>query len=191
MNRHNHRIIYKAKSKNSVSRKEKIMTPERFYETIEPFKEKLYGFAFRMLGNRDDTKDALQDVLLKLWKMRFEIDTGRVESLAMTIMKNVCIDRLREKKKLNGHTSDFAEINGYTLTNFGDKDLLKRVGEEIKNLPEMQRVIIDLKDIQGYSYEEIGQITGLNINAIRVNVSRARKKLIEIFGKEVTNEYGT
>jgi len=167
------------------------MTPERFYETIEPFKEKLYGFAFRMLGNRDDTKDALQDVLLKLWKMRFEIDTGRAESLAMTIMKNVCIDRLREKKKMNGHTSDLAEINGYTLTNFGDKDLVKRVGEKIKNLPEMQRVIIDLKDIQGYSYEEIGQITGLNINAIRVNVSRARKKLIKIFGKEVTNEYGT
>jgi RNA polymerase sigma-70 factor (ECF subfamily) len=110
------------------------MTPERFYETIEPFKEKLYGFAFRMLGNREDTKDALQDVLLKLWKMRFEIDIGRVESLAMTIMKNVCVDRLREKKKLNGHISESPEINGYTLTNFGDKDLVKRVGEEIKNL---------------------------------------------------------
>ena len=86
------------------------MTPGRFYETIEPFKEKLYGFAFRMLGNREDTKDALQDVLLKLWKMRFEIDTGRVESLAMTIMKNVCVDRLREKKKLNGHISESPRI---------------------------------------------------------------------------------
>lgn len=168
------------------------MTPERFYEVIEPFKEKLYGFAFRMLGSEEDTKDALQDVLLKLWKMRFEIDPGRkVESLAMTMMKNVCIDRLREKKKLNGHSSAIAEVSGYTLTNFSDKDLVQRVGEEIKKLPGLQRVIIDMKDIQGYSYEEISEITGLNVNAIRVNVSRARKKIIHVFGKEVTNEYGT
>ncbi len=166
------------------------MTPERFYEMIKPFSEKLYGFAFRMLGNRDDTKDALQDVLLKLWKMRFEIDTGRVESLAMTIMKNVCIDRLRQRKKTNGHSSGIADGKEYII-NYDEKDLVKRVSEEIKNLPEMQRVIIDMKDIQGYSYEEISEITGQNINAIRVNVSRARKKLINIFGKEVTNEYRT
>jgi len=161
------------------------MTSGEFEKLIEEQKGKLFRFAFSILKNSDDAKDAVQEMVLKLWKNRRSLDASRnLESYCLNALKNQCFDFLRkEKHKLDYQNSN--EQKTFVEPETGNSDLVEKLKQELKNLPEQQRMAVELKDFQGYNYEEISEILEQNINAVRANVSRGRKKLYEIFKEEL------
>jgi len=165
------------------------MKEKEFLEILEPITHKLFGIALRLLGNPEDANDTLQEVLLKLWKMRKNLkQDGNIEAYSLRMINNQCIDRLRKEKKINSYTFDESKnVKKYDSdnTDFEDKDMVEFIISEVNKLPFKQRISIDLHDFQGYSYKEISQITNMTVNAIRINISRARTCIIEKFDKEV------
>lgn len=157
------------------------MTLETFKIEVLPVKDKLYRFSLRMLGNRDEAEDIVQDTLMRLWTKRTKLSSYRsIEAFAMIITKNLCLDLLRTRKRITVDLVDEHAVDTnspYKLTEL--TDTINRVYEEIDKLPEQQKMIIHLRDIEGYDFDEIADIMDLSLNVIRVNLSRARKKVKE------------
>jgi RNA polymerase sigma-70 factor (ECF subfamily) len=161
------------------------METEEFKSLVLPFKDKLFRLADTMLDNRPESEDVIQDVYLKLWNMRAELSKyNSVEAFAVTVTKNLCIDKLRSYRSKNQNEDGLeqikipSEINNPEYT-FELKESLQQVHEIIRTLPKQQSVVLHLRDIEQYSYDEIEGMTGLSRNNIRVTLSRARKKMRE------------
>lgn len=154
-----------------------LMDKDQFWQIIHPLQKSLFGFAIRMLKDRDWAEDALQDVLEKLWRIRDQLDPERnPKSLAMTMMRNKCIDLMKKNGRYvgEGQVPVMAVESGLE-----HKDMIAQLRARMELLSTQQRMIVELKDFQGFSYEEISEITEMSINTLRVNLSRARKKLTE------------
>lgn len=162
------------------------MNPEEFKIQVLPVKNKLFRLSFRMLGGIEEAEDAVQDALVKLWTKRDElVKYNSIEAFAVTITKNICLDRMRSKsfrtERISERTAAAAfPDHGDTLEK---RDLTGFVRKIIDSLPDQQKAIIHMRDIEGMEYEEIAKIMELNVNAIRVNLSRARKKVRETIVK--------
>ncbi|HSH50212.1 MAG TPA: sigma-70 family RNA polymerase sigma factor [Bacteroidales bacterium] len=172
------------------------MTAEAFKENVLPLNRKLLGFANHFMKDIDDAKDIVQEIYIKLWNMRNKLDKyNSIEALAMRMTRNLCLDKIKLKKTipLNGN------INKEKDTSYLDKEqheelniVVKRVKKAINLLNEPQKTIIQLRDIEGYDYEEIAQILKMNVNTVRVSLSRARKKIRELVTQKYYNhEPGT
>ena len=163
-----------------------------FKQRILPVQGRLFRLAQLFLRNREDAEDTLQDVLLRLWTNRQQLDSYQsVEALAVQMTKNICLDRL--KAHVRQKTTDdpdlpsvqAAGVSPYQQLELSDSvDLIHRL---IDDLPEQQRYILHLRDVEEYSFDEIEQVTGLSINNIRVILSRARQRLRDNYIK--TNDY--
>jgi RNA polymerase sigma-70 factor (ECF subfamily) len=157
------------------------MQIEQFKTDIIPLRQKLFLSALKYLQNEEDAEDAVQETLLRLWKIRDQLDdVSSPGAFAMQTLKNICIDRLRTAKE---HT----EINDFHTGANSDtpysvmerKDTVDMVRKIIENLPELQRIVIQMRDVDGYELQEIADITGTQIGAVTVNLSRARKRVRE------------
>jgi RNA polymerase sigma factor (sigma-70 family) len=157
------------------------MLARDFKTDVLPISNKLLRFALQILQDEEEAKDVLQDIFLKLWQKRDEL--GKVENLeafAIRMIRNRCFDLIRSRrtislegmKKMNRTEEDCSDTDH--LVNAETAGLVKRV---IAGLPDLQRTVIHLRDIEQLEYEEIADATDLNVNAIRVNLSRARKKV--------------
>ena len=142
---------------------------------------KLLRFAFQILQDEEEAKDVLQDVFLKLWQKRDELEkVENLEAFVVRMMRNRCLDLIRARrtvslevvKKLDQREEDKPETDHLEIAD--SVGLVKRI---IGELPDVQREIIHLRDIEQLEYEEIADATQMNVNAIRVNLSRARKKV--------------
>ena len=157
------------------------MEIKAFKKELIPVKDKLYRLARIMLKNHEDAEDALQEIYMKLWKNNELIeDLKSPEAYAMKMMKNLCLDRLKSRKNktmvaVEEHDIGKENITPFSMVSFDNlKDLMLKL---FSTLPEQQRMVIHMRDIEHYSYQEIEQVTGMNVNAIRVNLSRARKSV--------------
>jgi len=165
------------------------MDANTFKIKVLPLNTKLYGFALRILNDTPEAEDIVQEVFIKLWNMRKKLDSYKnIEALAMSMTKNLCIDKIRRRKTIKLEEKHYNNNNNINEKNNSDNiieqnKLISKIHIAIKELPEQQHIIIQLKDIEGYDYEEISQIMQMNINSIRVCISRARKKLREIIIK--------
>jgi len=161
------------------------MTDSEFEKIIIQQKEKLYRFAFSILKQKEDAQDAVQEVVLKLWNKKKILNSSEnLESYCMSSVKNYALDLLRKnKQQLKYKSSGLTTVT--ENSNIENRDLIEKMRTELQQLPVQQRMAIELKDFQGYEYEEISEILEMNINAIRVNVSRGRKRLYEIFKDEL------
>ena len=142
----------------------------------------MFRFAYSLLSNRQEAEDAVQEVYLKMWDMRTELAKYKsTEALMMTITKNLCLDKIKTKK--NKAISLNVSINPHSSNDPQDiterLDLVNRVKQVIQKLPEQQKVIVHLRDVEGCDFEEIMKITGQELNYVRVNLSRGRKKIRE------------
>ncbi len=159
------------------------MTAEAFKENILPMNRKLLGFANRFMQDIDDSKDIVQEIYVKLWNMRDDLGKyNSIEALAMRMTRNLCLDKIKLKKTvpLNGVVRE--DVLDDALVNERQSDLkiaAVRAKNAIEKLDEPQKSIMQLRDIEGYDYDEIAQILNMNINTIRVSLSRARKKVRE------------
>lgn len=157
------------------------MSTDRFYTEVYPLRDKVYRFAYSLLKVTEDAEDATQEVLLKLWKRKETLNQYRsVEAFTMTMTRNYCLDRLRLKSNQTSELSVVVkDVQSLPDHKAELKDSASKVFELMKSLPEQQRQILMLKDVEQYNYEEIAEIMGIEINTIRVNLSRARKKIRE------------
>jgi RNA polymerase sigma factor (sigma-70 family) len=169
------------------------MNLEEFQNRVLPAKNKLFRFALRMLGNEDDAKDVVQEVFIRIWNGRDQMDQiQNMEAWCMRITKNLSLDRLRAQQRRGTQPlEDSFDIQQADLT----PDQRTEMGESMQNvsqliaaLPEKQRQIIHLRDIEGYSYNEICDIMEIDMNQVKVNLFRARNAVREKLLK--INAYG-
>ena len=159
------------------------MELEKFKSMAMPLREKLLNFARSMLRNDVDAEDAVQEAYLRLWTVRSQLDNHpNVGGFAMQTLKNICIDRLRaEKYNLSLDNVNIVEnsITPYTYTE--QKDSATIIRRMIDSLPETQRRVMMMRDVDGYELEEIADIMGAEAATVRVNLSRARKTVRDKF----------
>ena len=175
------------------------MLAREFRNEVIPLSNKLLRFAFQILQDEEVAKDALQDVFLKLWQKRDELEkVENIEAFAMRMIRNRCLDMIRSRRNT---LLEIANKGKFTTEDISANDHLENadtvilIKHIISGLPELQRTIIHLRDIEQLEYEEIAKATDLNINAIRVNLSRARKKvrdeILKIQNYGITENYNT
>lgn len=154
------------------------MQKQEFLNIVMPLKDKLYRMAKRILVSHDEAEDAVQEVFLKLWNGKESIKKySKPEAFAMTMTKNYCLDRLKSKQASNLTIvhQNYKSYDSRTEDQVEAKDGASMVFEIMKQLPEQQRIIIQLRDVEEYEYSEIAEVMEMNETAIRVNLSRARK----------------
>jgi len=169
------------------------MTAEEFKNRMMPCSRKLYPMMRRFLGGEEETKDALQDLMLKLWNKRDHLELcANPEGYIATMARNFCIDI---KKKPRVQTTDlsfqdkFQPATGEYDPDAGEK--LEHVHRILLQLPENYREVLQFREIDGFSYEEIEALTGYGMPYIRVLLSRARIKLKKELEKIYNYEKGT
>jgi RNA polymerase sigma-70 factor (ECF subfamily) len=169
------------------------MNIEMFESQVLPTKNKLFRFAFRLLGSSEEAKDVVQEVFIKLWNGREQLaDIQNMEAWCMRITKNLSLDRLRARQRRSTDSiSDGFEIRHEALTPHERTEIhenMQQINEMIAALPEKQRQVIHLRDIEGYSYNEICDILEIDMNQVKVNLFRARNAVKEKLIK--MNAYG-
>lgn len=167
------------------------MTQTDFTKLVLPFKDKVFRLAKRLLVSREEAEDATQEILIKLWKNKEKIEDYRnVEAFSMTMTKNFCLDRLKSKQAQNLKIvhSNYQDHNVSLQREVENKDSVDWVSKIIEELPEQQKIILQLRDIEEYEYDEIAKVVDMNPTAIRVALSRARKTIREKLTN--THQYG-
>lgn len=167
------------------------MDAEEFKERVLPVSHRILRYASRLLGNEHDAEDVVQDIWLKLWNIRGELGNIKsMEAFAYRMTRNLCLDKIKLKKpkyyddrEEGAFRYDEADHSPNPESSLELKDTVERVNQIISRLPEQQKTLLQLRDVEELEYEEIADITGLEINTIRVNISRARKNVRETIQK--------
>ena len=167
------------------------MNQSEFLKSVLPFKDKVFRLAKRLLVSTEEAEDATQELYFKLWKNKEKIAAYKnVEAFAMTMTKNYCFDRLKSKQASNLTLihSNYKEKETALEKKIEHTDSVNQVHLLIDKLPEKQKLVIQLRDIEQYDYEEIGKMLDLKPTAVRVALSRARKTIREELIKQ--HNYG-
>ena len=146
------------------------MELETFKITVLPLRQKMLNFSRRLVEDAADAEDVVQEAFIKRWYIREKLDAYHsVEALAMQVTKNLSLDKI----KLSEAVSPDEQLE--------QKDAAECIRRLIAQLPTLQQTIIRMKDIEGYELAEIAEITATPVENVRVNLSRARKKIREQF----------
>jgi len=150
------------------------MTEREYNECVTNYSDNVYRFILKNLRHEEDARDIVQTAFEKLWSHRREVDPGKSKSYLFTIAYHQLIDHLRRSKRvqLRDEFREEARISDRPAHN-----LKKVLDEALARLSEVQRSLVLLKDYEGYTYDEIGQITGLNESQVKVYLHRARIQL--------------
>ncbi len=155
------------------------MTPEVLTETFKSLSDGLYRVAYYILESENDAQDAVQDLFVKLWGNRDQLDTVlNFKAYCTTLMKNLCIDRLRKEQRVQGIEAGTDIIESRRVDeDYDAREKLERVLAAIERLPERQRDVMKMYVLEEMSYDEIAQKTGMTNLTLRVLLSNARKTL--------------
>ena len=168
------------------------MKSSEFKLLVMPYSSRLYRMAFRLMNSREEAEDIVQEVYVKLWGMRNELPNyNSIEALCVRITRNLCLDQLR-RRKVNHvalkaeqtKTASYPETPSEDLEKKEDAELVHRL---ISALPEPQRSLVHLRHLEGKDYDEIAEMVNMNVNAIRVSISRARKQMREMIEKQYSS----
>ena len=150
-----------------------------------PIKQKLFRFALHLLGNEEDAKDIIQDAFVKVWHNKEKMgELQNLEAWCMRITRNLALDKLKSKKYRITDDLDRAQevpaAHQHTPHQQAERsDLMRRVHGLIRGLPEKYRTILQLRDIDGLSYQEIAEVLHIEMSEVKVNLHRARKQVRE------------
>jgi RNA polymerase sigma-70 factor (ECF subfamily) len=156
------------------------MTEKEYNHCVTSYADNVYRFILKNLRHEEDARDVVQTAFEKMWRNREDVDAQKSKSYLFTVAYHQMIDHIRKVKRiqLKDEFSDEIKVQNKPVTN------LKKVLEEaLSRLSETQRSLVLLKDYEGYSYEEIGKITGLNESQVKVYLHRARIQLKEYLVK--------
>jgi RNA polymerase sigma-70 factor (ECF subfamily) len=147
------------------------MTEHQYNECVKLYADNVYRFIVKNIRHEEDARDIVQTAFEKMWRHRDAVENEKSKAYLFTVAYNQMIDHLRKVKRMN-LTEDFAEIKA---TNYqANTNVQKILHEALNRLNETQRSLVILKDYEGYNYEEIGRITGLNESQVKVYLHRAR-----------------
>lgn len=154
------------------------MNVKEYNKTVDELGQRLYTFIYNNLKDADDSKNLVQDSFESLWINRNKIDMNTVKGYLFTLAYRKMIDHIRKNQKMKNYLAEMKiEIDYGFENNYESKDLVSRGFEQLN---EKYRNCILLRDLEGYSYEEISKITGLSSAVVRTNIFRGRKALQKI-----------
>lgn len=157
------------------------MDYKEFCDIYLPLTDGLYKVAFYILESEQDAKDAVQDLYIKLWNSRDTLDSvHNPMGYGIRLLKNICIDRIRKESRhpREGLSEDLPAADTADGPQAA-KEQTARLQRAIRNLPEGQRTVLEMRLLRGMSNEQISKETGMSNLAVRVMISRARKKIKE------------
>lgn len=147
------------------------MTVNEYNICVDKYADGLFRFILKNIRNVDDARDVVQDTFEKLWIKATEVSFDKAKTYMFTTAYHTMIDKIRKEKRL----VSVEEVKIHHLSHEKQySDLQEVLHKAIENLPEIQRSVLLLRDYEGYSYEEIGEITGLNESQVKVYIYRAR-----------------
>lgn len=146
------------------------MTASEYNRCVDDFADGVYRFVLKNIRDTEAAKDIVQDTFEKMWRLRDGIDAPKAKSYLFTAAYRTLVDYTRRRKN---RVSDEKLVHWESESDF-NIDLREMIDKALDTLPEDQRVVITLRDLEGYSYEEIGEITGLNESQVKVYIYRAR-----------------
>ncbi|KYG82698.1 RNA polymerase sigma factor [Roseivirga echinicomitans] len=169
------------------------MDVAQFKTDVLPLKNKLYRFAFNIVKDEELAKDVVQECMIKVWEKRDEVKhINNLEAWCMQVTRNKALDKLRSKhvKKTDLFEVEFdtRKEKDTPVVLAERNEIMNRIQFLIDALPNRQREVMQLRDIEGYSYKEIADMLEIDINLVKTNLFRARRKLKESLIKE--NAYG-
>ncbi|MHA4808235.1 RNA polymerase sigma factor [Flavitalea flava] len=150
------------------------MTEKDYNDCVTSYADNVYRFILKNLRHEEDSRDVVQTAFEKLWKNRHEVEMIKSKSFLFTIAYHQMIDHLRKTKRIHLREEFREEAR---VTDTPAHNLKKVLEVALARLNETQRSLVLLKDYEGYSYDEIGQITGLNESQVKVYLHRARIQL--------------
>jgi RNA polymerase sigma-70 factor (ECF subfamily) len=148
------------------------MTEQQYNECVTLYADNVYRFVVKNIRHEEDARDIVQTAFEKMWRNRDAVDNEKSKSYLFTIAYNQMIDHVRKVKRIS-LTEDFSET-GRGVSYQVSANVQKTLQEALMRLNETQRSLVMLKDYEGYNYEEIGRITGLNESQVKVYLHRAR-----------------
>lgn len=156
-----------------------------FRNDILPLKDKLFRLALRITFDRAEAEDVVQETLIRVWNKRNEwTQFGSIEAYCLTVAKNLAIDRSEKKDaqtvELTSEMEQASEASS-PYEKLVDKERMTLIHRLMKELPEKQRQIMQLRDIEGKSYKEIAVLLNLTEEQVKVNLFRARQKVKQKF----------
>ena len=147
------------------------MTAAEYNKCVDLFADGVYRFILKNLKDEENARDIVQDAFTKMWEKVRDISFEKSKSYLFTAAYHTMIDFIRKERPKEGIEQ---LTNANSDENSGYSDLKEILDEAVEKLPEIQRSVLLLRDYEGYSYEEIGQITGLNESQVKVYIYRAR-----------------
>ena len=158
------------------------MTHDEFKKRFMPLQQMLYREAYRMLCDRFDAEDAVQNLYMRLWEKKDELkNVVAIEVYLRTLLRNICIDRWRQLRARDGDEQMHPdEIAIYTPPETDKKETEECLQHFLSGLPQVHRKIMQMK-MNGCTLEEIEKVTGLQQTNIRVIISRVRKRFREFY----------
>lgn len=154
---------------------------EQFDQHILPLKDKMFRFALRMMHNAEDAEDVVQEVLIKIWTNRERLASiTNLEAWSIQLVKHQAIDRLRMLKRHIENLDSHYEIKDQEMTpeqKTTGNNLMEILNRLMESLPEKQKLVIQLRDIEGMAYQEIAEILEIPLNQVKINLFRARNIL--------------
>jgi RNA polymerase sigma-70 factor (ECF subfamily) len=167
------------------------MTQEAFVSLLKSLQERLFRTAYRMLHSEEDAKDVLQDVFMKLWSRREDLEKCKnVEAWCLTVTRNTVLDKIKHKKYRASDVLSTVNENSETLavsgTSLDTKDIADKTRAIINQLPEKQRSLIHLRDIEGLTYDMIADVMEMSISKVKIGLYRARKSIREKINKMIS-----
>ncbi|RXM52372.1 MULTISPECIES: RNA polymerase sigma factor [unclassified Chryseobacterium] len=154
------------------------MTQETFKNTVFILKDEMYRFAKRFVMSSDEAEDVVQDIMMKFWQKRDELEQfGNLKSYALKSVRNECLNRLKHHDVRIGFAD--MQLHRSELYSMEVDNLKEHIVGFINQLPEKQKLVIHLKDVEEYDVSEISEMLEMEENAVRVNLMRARQKVKE------------
>ena len=156
------------------------MTEQQYNECVNQYADNVFRFVVKNLRHEEDARDIVQSAFEKMWRYRDAVENEKCKSYLFTVAYNQMIDHIRKTKRIS-LTDEFGE-ESKGVQYQSNSNIQKTLHEALNRLNETQRSLVMLKDYEGYNYEEIGKITGLNESQVKVYLHRARIALRNYLG---------
>ncbi|MBN3035494.1 MAG: RNA polymerase sigma factor [Bacteroidales bacterium] len=149
------------------------MTAAEYNCCVDEHADGVYRFVLKNIRSEDKARDIVQEVFARVWQKARDIEFSRSKSYIFTAAYHTMIDMIR-KEQHEVLTAEIPEYSGFTTLGPEYSDIHEILDEALERLPAIQRSVLLLRDYEGYSYNEIGEITGLNESQVKVYIYRAR-----------------
>ena len=153
------------------------MNRKEYNICVDNYSDAVYRFVLKSIGDQDDAADIVQEAFVRMWEKSENISFEKSKSYLFSTAYHIMIDFIRKQKRINYNidfADEFASNSFSTNESYSNFDLKSILNEALNKLPLIQKSVILIRDYEGYSYEEIGDITELSESQVKVYIYRGR-----------------